>query len=305
MPIEVGDKFRVVNNIPDWARGLILTAAKVDSGGYVKAYKEQPGLQKEFGWFNLSDVQRVGFLGVFDYKSPNYVVSPDKFTVPDKPSVDPLHVFEAVGSTANTVFTADNKTFYRSDVQKYVEKEKPVALLKKGDKVRHRSVFKGRFFIVDEDQNSLNAQIKVRDGSSNFYFPPENLELVSPVGLENTMPKFEPGDVVTHNHKYFVGKGTVTEIRPNGDVAVETAKTSTSVASAVNLSLVRKGEKVMDKFYVVWNPASSYPITQRYTTRDQAQKVAESMATKHKSEFFVLEAVGLAEVVKVSYKEIK
>lgn len=65
-------------------------------------------------------------------------------------------------------------------------------------------------------------------------------------------------------------------------------------------------ENTMTKFYIIWNPASPLAPTTKFTSKEQADRVAKEMATKYEcNQFFVLEAVGVAQRVTVDYKEIK
>lgn len=59
------------------------------------------------------------------------------------------------------------------------------------------------------------------------------------------------------------------------------------------------------KFWIVWNFSSTCP-KQRHPSKEDAIQEAGRLAQKQRGQtFFVLEAIGIAKVVDVSYIELK
>lgn len=46
-----------------------------------------------------------------------------------------------------------------------------------------------------------------------------------------------------------------------------------------------------DRFFIIWNPESAKPPRSVFSTREQAEAVAASMASRYRQEFFVCEAL--------------
>lgn len=57
--------------------------------------------------------------------------------------------------------------------------------------------------------------------------------------------------------------------------------------------------------FIVWNPNGPYPPRQKHSTREAAQRAAESMARQHRGEtFFVMQATDAYVVREVQHTDL-
>jgi hypothetical protein len=61
----------------------------------------------------------------------------------------------------------------------------------------------------------------------------------------------------------------------------------------------------MKSFFVLWNPLSSLPPQVKFATEKEARDVAEGMARKHSAPFYIMKAVGVAELQPTPVKVTK
>ena len=92
----------------------------------------------------------------------------------------------------------------------------------------------------------------------------------------------------------FFGKNHIPISVPDNGPLSKTLETIRAAQTGKLPEYTVKAEKSSRTFWVLWEPTSSLPPRQKFSTPERAFQAATAMAERHGKTFFVLEAIGYA-----------
>lgn len=175
------------------------------------------------------------------------------------------------------------------------------------------AVLDGRISIADADQEK---NLRVRASSCGVRYEPMTRRWHDFSGFEPTYEWAKPGKKLVYCAppvppcqacKPVPGKIVETDdmrrcAKCGRHLLTLVQRTVDNIARIV-VDSTRKG--TMKTFWVLWNPLSKVPPQVRFSTQEEAEKIAAFMARRHNATFYVLKAETQVEVAPAPIKSTK